>query len=120
MVAELIDNFQINTPGMEADIQILSGGNQQKVLVARLFNAGLSVYILDDPTFGVDVKSKAQVHRLIAEEASRGAGVILHSSDLDELLQMCDRILLIQQGRVAHEFKRGEVNLARLEELHAS
>ena len=120
MVAELIDNFQINTPGMEADIQILSGGNQQKVLVARLFNAGLSVYILDDPTFGVDVKSKAQVHRLIAEEAFRGAGVILHSSDLDELLQMCDRILLIQQGRVAHEFKRGEVSLARLEELHAS
>ncbi len=120
MVAELIDNFQINTPGMEADIQILSGGNQQKVLVARLFNARLSVYILDDPTFGVDVKSKAQVHRLIAEEASRGAGVILHSSDLDELLQMCDRILLIQQGRVAHEFKRGEVSLARLEELHAS
>ncbi len=120
MVAELIDKFQITTPGMEADIQILSGGNQQKALVARLFNAGLSVYILDDPSFGVDVKSKAQVHRLIAEEASRGAGIILHSSDLDELLQMCDRILLIQQGHIAHKFKRGEVSLARLEELHAS
>ncbi len=113
---QLVDKFWVTTPGLDADMRSLSGGNQQKALVSRLFHAKLSVYILDDPTFGVDVKAKAQLHRLIVKETARGAGVIMHSSDLDELVQMCDRILLVKRGRIDRQWLRGKVSLRQLEE----
>ena len=75
------------------------------------------MYIIDDPTFGVDVGSKAQIHRLLSQEVARGAGVIIHSSDLDELVQMSDRILVVKQGRIAHDYARGEVALTDLERI---
>ena len=115
VVRDLIKKFLIGTPGIDADIGVLSGGNQQKALVSRLFHAKLPVYILDDPTFGVDVGAKAQIHRLIMEEAVRGAGIIMHSSDLDELVQMCDRIVLVKQGCIARQWQQGEVDVAQLE-----
>lgn len=117
LAAELVDQFQVSTPSNEAEIDILSGGNQQKALLARLFNADLPVYIIDDPTLGVDVGSKAQIHRLVAEQVARGAGVIMHSSDLDELVQMSDRLLVIKQGRIDRDFSRGEIELAALEKI---
>ena len=117
LAAALVDTYQISTPDLEADIDILSGGNQQKTLLARLFNAQLPVYIIDDPTLGVDVGSKAQIHRLLAEQVARGAGVIMHSSDLDELVQMSDRMLVIKQGQIAKEFSRGEIELSDLERV---
>lgn len=113
---DLVNRFAITAPSLDADMRTLSGGNQQKALVSRLFHANLSAYILDDPTFGVDVGAKAQIHQLIAEEASRGAGFVLHSSDLDELVRMCDRILLVKQGVIADEWQRGEISLSQLEE----
>jgi ABC-type sugar transport system ATPase subunit len=115
--AALANQFQVNAPSIESDVNILSGGNQQKALIARLFNARLSMYLVDNPTFGVDVRSKAQVHGLLCEELDRGAGILLHSSDLEELVQLSDRILLFKKGRVDRELVRGEVDANELEGL---
>jgi ABC-type sugar transport system ATPase subunit len=110
----LVKEFWIKTPSVESPIEDLSGGNQQKVLVARLFNANLSLYILDDPTFGVDVKSKAEINKLMNRAVETGAAVLLSSSDLTELLQMSDSLLLIKNGRIEAEFKRGEIDINQL------
>lgn len=116
-VSAMIREFVIRTPSPEADIRVLSGGNQQKALLARLFRAGLSVYMLDDPTFGVDVGSKSEINRLLNQEVERGAGFLLHTSDLSELLYMSDRILFIKNGRVVQESLPQDLTLARVEHL---
>ncbi|MBI2842393.1 MAG: sugar ABC transporter ATP-binding protein, partial [Armatimonadetes bacterium] len=118
-VSELVKEFSVRTPGLSCEIDILSGGNQQKALLARLLSAHLPVYVLDDPTLGVDVRSKAEINRLISREVEKGAAVLLHSSDLDLLLNMSDRILLVHQGCITREFNHNDVSLANLERLVA-
>ena len=81
-------------------IETLSGGNQQKVLLARWLATKPRVLILDEPTQGVDVGAKAEIHHLISELASTGLAILLISSDLLELLSMADHILVMQAGRV--------------------
>jgi ABC-type sugar transport system ATPase subunit len=77
----------------------LSGGNQQKVVVGKWLAAGTTILLLDEPTRGVDVNAKAEIHRLVAELASGGAAVIVASSELPEILAISDRILVLAQGR---------------------
>ena len=81
----------------------LSGGNQQKALLARWLEGEPQLIILDEPTRGVDVGAKAQIHGLIRELAQRGKGVLLISSDLPELLTISDRIIVLREGRVKTE-----------------
>jgi rhamnose transport system ATP-binding protein len=84
----------------------LSGGNQQKVLLAKWLATEPKVLILDEPTRGVDIGAKVEVHRIISDLAASGLGIVLISSDLPEVLAMSDRILVLHEGRVTAEIPR--------------
>ncbi|MFT4001360.1 MAG: sugar ABC transporter ATP-binding protein [Rhizobium sp.] len=100
---DLIGRLQIKTSGREALVRTLSGGNQQKVAIAKWLSRRSEIYLLDEPTVGVDIGSKVEIYSLIGELAARGAGVIVLSSDLPELVGITDRILVLFRGRVARE-----------------
>lgn len=107
----------IRASGTEAAIASLSGGNQQKLLLARVLRLRPLLLLLDEPTAGVDVASKADIHAHIARLAEAGAAVLLASSDLPELLQLCNRIVALREGRIAATVNRGEATEARLAAL---
>lgn len=98
--------FQIKAPGPRVRISSLSGGNRQKVVLSKWMAMKPKVFIFDEPTHGIDVGSKAQVHRVIRELAAQGLGILLISSDLPEILEMCDRVLVISDGALVGEFQR--------------
>jgi simple sugar transport system ATP-binding protein len=99
-----VADLQIATPDVDRPVQSLSGGNQQRVLIGRWLAIDPRVLILHGPTVGVDVGSKDTIYRIVQRLAEQGLGVILVSDDLQELLQNCDRILLMRKGRIAHDF----------------
>ena len=100
------ERFQIKTPGPRVSISSLSGGNRQKVVLSKWMTMRPKVFLFDEPTHGIDVGSKAQVHRVIRELAAQGLGILLISSDLPEILEMCDRVLVISDGALVGEFQR--------------
>jgi rhamnose transport system ATP-binding protein len=105
---EWISKLQIKCQGPEQELQALSGGNQQKVVLARWLQTAPHILILDEPTKGIDVGSKAAVHRLISECAQQGLAIIMVSSELPEVMGMADRILVMRRGRVRAVFERAE------------
>ncbi|RDJ11254.1 sugar ABC transporter ATP-binding protein [Rhizobium grahamii] len=105
---DLIRRLQIKTAGRDALVRTLSGGNQQKVAIAKWLSRQSEVYLLDEPTVGVDIGSKVEIYALIGELAARGAGVIVLSSDLSELVGITDRILVFFRGRVVRELVSSE------------
>jgi ABC-type sugar transport system ATPase subunit len=107
-----------NTPALAGER--FSGGNQQKILMGRAFLARPQLLIADQPTAGVDVGTKAQIHRLLKNAATRGAGVLVVSDDLDELLAVCDRILVMRGGRMVSEHRRSALDRPGLVEAIAS
>jgi rhamnose transport system ATP-binding protein len=100
MAVQYIDQLRIKTAMPLTEVASLSGGNQQKVAVARWLATSPLVLILDEPTQGVDVRSKGEIHRIIQGLANQGLAVILISSDFHELLAMCDRIAVMRQGAI--------------------
>jgi rhamnose transport system ATP-binding protein len=106
--------LQIRCPSVEEAVARLSGGNRQKVVLAKWLAAGLKVLILDEPTHGIDVGTKAQVHGIIRDLASRGLAILLISSDLPEVLALGDRVLVMAAGRLTAEFARGEATEERV------
>lgn len=103
---ELVDRFSITTPSILKKVLTLSGGNQQKTLVAMWMGVQPEVIIFDEPTRGVDVGARAEIYQKLRQVAAGGCGIILISSDLPELLGMCDRILVMHHGRVQGEVYR--------------
>jgi ABC-type sugar transport system ATPase subunit len=103
--------------GVQQHVRTLSGGNQQKVLLAKWLLVNPRVLIVDEPTRGVDVGAKAEVHRLLVELAERGAAVLVISSDLVEVLTLGDRILVMAQGRITGELSRAEATEERIVHL---
>jgi ABC-type sugar transport system ATPase subunit len=97
----------------------LSGGNQQKVVLAKWLAARCRILILDEPTRGVDVGAKAEIHALIDELAAQGSAVILISSELPEILNLSSRVLVLRQGRVAGELPRDRATQAAVMNLMA-
>jgi ABC-type sugar transport system ATPase subunit len=95
-------------------VKTLSGGNQQKVVLAKWLLARPGVFILDEPTRGIDVGAKFEVYQLIHELADRGAGVLVISSEIEELIGICDRILVMRQGEIAGEFQRAEFDREKI------
>ena len=102
-----IANLGIVTRSPDAPISSLSGGNQQKVLVARALRLSPSVLVLDDPTAGIDVGAREQVHRIIEENTTETMAVLLVSTDSTELARLCDRVLIMNRGRIARQLQRG-------------
>ncbi|CAN5917138.1 sugar ABC transporter ATP-binding protein [soil metagenome] len=105
-VEEVGRSVQLRGSGPGQTVRSLSGGNQQKVVLARWLLTRPSVLILDEPTRGVDVGAKAEIYRLINELAGQGAGVLMISSELEELMGLCDRILVLSRGEIRTEFAR--------------
>jgi ribose transport system ATP-binding protein len=103
-----IDRLGIRTRTSRVRVAALSGGNQQKVVIARALATGADVVLLDEPTRGIDVGAKHEIYELINALAAEGKGVLLVSSELPEILGMSDRILVMRQGRVTSEFSRTE------------
>lgn len=103
LAERLIGELGIRTPGVWAPTESLSGGNQQKVLLGKWLAAEPRVLILDEPTRGVDVGAKAEVHRLMRELTARGVGILMISSELPEILSLSDRILVMREGQVVEE-----------------
>ena len=96
--AEALLRFDVRPPEPERPISTLSGGNQQKVAIARWLGVGRRALILEEPTIGVDVGARAEIYRLIAEAAAAGLGVIVVSSDFDEIRGLCHRALVFGRG----------------------
>jgi ABC-type sugar transport system ATPase subunit len=114
---ELVSEFGIRSPGLEAPMVALSGGNQQRAVIARWLAKRPVVCILDEPTKGIDVGAKAEIHRLINRLANEGLGVLLISSDLPELVALSHRILVLHKGQVVGELQRSEFNPATIVEM---
>jgi ABC-type sugar transport system ATPase subunit/ribose/xylose/arabinose/galactoside ABC-type transport system permease subunit len=110
MVKPLFGDLSLRFRGYDQLVSVLSGGNQQKVVLAKWLATKPRVLILDEPTQGVDVQTKAEVHRLVTELARRGVAVLLISSELPELLNTCDRIAVMREGRLVDEFSRAEAS----------
>ena len=98
----------------EQAVKTLSGGNQQKVVLSKWLATGPRILILDEPTQGIDVQTKAEVHAMIAQLARQGLAIVLISSELPELIGMCDRILVLREGQATAEFAGGDVDQARI------
>lgn len=108
LVNQYFKKMNVRTPSMETAIRSLSGGNQQKVLLAKWMICNPDVMILDEPTRGIDVGAKFEIYKLMTEIAENGKAVIMVSSELPELIGMCDRIYIMNQGRITGELQQKE------------
>ena len=104
----------IKTPSLAQLIKLLSGGNQQKVLVSRWLLTTPDILMIDEPTRGIDVGAKAEIHRLMSNLAKEGKAVLMVSSELPEILGMSDRVLVMHEGRITGEFTRDEMTQERI------
>jgi ABC-type sugar transport system ATPase subunit len=109
-VQSIIKKINIKTPSPNQLVKNLSGGNQQKVVLSKWFIRDCLVYIFDEPTRGIDVGAKVEIYKLIQNLAKEGAGIILVSSELTEIMNMSDSIKVVYNGRIVKEFKKGESN----------
>ncbi len=100
--------LEVKTAALDAETGTLSGGNQQKVVLAKWLSSDPKVLIVDEPTRGIDVGTKAEVHRLLSQLAQRGIAVLMISSELPEVLGMADRVLVMREGRLTGEFDRAD------------
>ena len=105
---EYINKFEVKTPSSERLITLLSGGNQQKILLSRWLIRNLKIIILDEPTRGVDIGAKTEILRLINDLAKDGLSVILMTSEMNDLLTLSDRIIVMAGGKISKEFDRNE------------
>jgi inositol transport system ATP-binding protein len=115
--ADMANTLRVRTPDMQEPIMNLSGGNQQKVLISRWLLTRPRILILDEPTRGIDVGAKAEIHRLVSELARDGVAVIMISSEMPEVLGMSDRIMVIHEGRVTGFLDRSEADQVKIMEL---
>ncbi|HAK45754.1 MAG TPA: D-xylose ABC transporter ATP-binding protein, partial [Spirochaeta sp.] len=102
------------TPTLEQLIKNLSGGNQQKVLISRWLLTTPEILILDEPTRGIDVGAKSEIHRLIGELAKMGKSIIMISSEMQEVLSMSDRIMVMHEGKCSGEISRKDATQEKI------
>jgi rhamnose transport system ATP-binding protein len=114
LAQDFVARFAIKTPSLDAPVMQLSGGNQQKVALARWLATRPAVLILDEPTQGVDVGAKAEIHRLMVELADSGLAILMISSELPEILGMSDRIAVMRAGAIAGILERADATQERV------
>ncbi len=113
-ITEWVERLHIRTPSADLPVTSLSGGNQQRVVLAKWLASTPKIMILNGPTVGVDVASKQEIHDLVRHLAGQGIAVLVISDDVPELLHVCNRIFLMKRGRIAEEFERGRITEAEL------
>ena len=104
----LFQRLRVRTPGLDSVVAGLSGGNQQKVVIGKWLELAPRVLLLDEPTRGVDVGAKAEIHSLIGELAAQGTAILVISSELPEVLTLAERILVLREGRLVGEVPRAQ------------
>ncbi len=114
---EMSRRLRVKTPNLQETIQNLSGGNQQKVLIGRWLLKQPRILILDEPTRGIDVGAKAEIHRLVVQLAAQGVAVIMISSEMPEVLGMSDRVVVMHEGRVTGIVERKDADQVRIMDL---
>ena len=114
LAADYSKQLQVRSTGVNQAASGLSGGNQQKVVIAKWLATKPTILLLDEPTQGVDIGAKAEVHRIISQLAAQGMAIVLISSELLEVLGMADRIVVLHEGRVAAEFDHDEASQERI------
>ena len=114
IVSDYIESLQIKCTGREQETETLSGGNQQKVVIAKWLMSKSNIFIMDEPTRGIDVGAKIEVYTLMNSLVAEGNGIILISSDLPEVLGMSDRILVVCRGEIVKEFSREEATQEKI------
>lgn len=117
-VTRWIKDVNIKTPSIDTDVNSLSGGNQQKIVLAKLLETGSKIFIMNEPTRGIDVGAKVDIYQMMESLCEAGAGIIMVSSELPEILAMSDRILVISAGKITAEYSREEATQEKL--LHAA
>ncbi len=108
--ASLAKRLGVRMAGIDAPVSTLSGGNQQKVAIAKQLSVSPKVIIMDEPTRGIDVGAKVEIHRLLRDLANQGVGILVISSELPELIGLCDRVLVVREGAIAGELGAGELD----------
>jgi ABC-type sugar transport system ATPase subunit len=106
VVERVVRDLRVKTPSVDTMVATLSGGNQQKVVVGRFLLSRIVLFLLDEPTRGIDVGAKAEIYQLVGELAQEGTSFLLVSSEMPELLAVCDRIYVLCDGRLTGEFER--------------
>jgi ABC-type sugar transport system ATPase subunit len=110
VVRKYIEQLDVRTPSLEQEVGKLSGGNQQKVVLARWLARNPKLLILDEPTRGIDVGTKAEIYNVIADLAKAGVAIIVVSSELPEVLGIADRIVVMQNGHITGQLERSEAS----------
>ena len=107
---EMVKKMDIKTPGLEQVVQYLSGGNQQKIVLGKWLAMKPRLLLLDEPTRGIDVGSKQEIYRLMEELAAGGVAILFVSSEMEEVLGMADRALVMHEGVIIGELARDQLN----------
>jgi ABC-type sugar transport system ATPase subunit len=114
VMQDIVDSYRIKAPSLEAPVSTLSGGNQQKVMLAKWLSCGPRLVLLDEPTRGVDVGAKAEIYRLIEEAKRQGCAVVVSSSENDELRELSNRVVVMAHGHVVTELRPEEATDAAI------
>ncbi|HCI78450.1 MAG TPA: hypothetical protein DHW02_02025 [Ktedonobacter sp.] len=113
----LVKEFLIHPDDPERVVSTLSGGNQQKVVLARWLDTDVKMLVMEEPTLGVDVGARAEIYAMLAASTTQGNAVVLVSSDLEEVVKVCSRVLIFNRGRIIGELQRSAMSLANLTAL---
>jgi ribose transport system ATP-binding protein len=113
-INKYIKLLNIKTPSVKTEVKKLSGGNQQKVVLSRLIGGDYPILIMEDPSFGVDVNVKSEIHKIMYQMVESGSSIILITEELNELIKMSDRILVLKNGYIVNEFNYGDVSYNKL------
>lgn len=114
LAEEYTKKMSIRCSGVSQAVEALSGGNQQKVLISKLLAIKPAVLFMDEPTRGIDVGAKSEIHKLLRDLAHQGIGVVLISSEMPELIGMCDRIIVMHEGRISGTVSKQDVTETNL------
>jgi len=114
LAGTMVEALSIRTPGLAVQARALSGGNQQKLVIGKWLNSQVKVLLMDEPTRGIDIEAKNQVYELVRSLASRGISVIFVSSEIDEVLEVSDRVLVLNRGSIAADVPSSEVDLEKV------
>ena len=106
----MIQQMRIRTPNAAQIVQFLSGGNQQKVVIGKWLALGPRLLLLDEPTRGIDVGAKQEIYRLMEDLAEQGLAILFVSSEMEEILGMSDRVLVMHEGRISGELARKDLS----------